>query len=306
VNSCDVSLLIPCHNAARFLPRLLPMVHAQTQPFAHILAYDDGSTDETVRVARELGLTIITGSPNRGVAHARNRLVAAATTEWVHFHDADDEIVPDFVARLAALADASHAVVSCDADWLGEYDRGLQVAWRYAPTALANDPAAHLLSNPMSCNCTLLRKSAWAQVNGCDERLAIWEDADVHFRIALSGVRWAHLPAVLTNALRRPASFSHDYARGWRCRLLALQGYASLPAAARLRSTIASEAEKTAIQLLAHDAPAAAREAVALARSLGHAVPTTRNPLLRLCRAFLPTMLTLRLQQSIRRAAARA
>lgn len=62
-----VSLLVPCYNAAPFLPRLMESVRAQTRPFTTILCYDDGSTDDTA-VARSLGLEIMTGQPNAGVA----------------------------------------------------------------------------------------------------------------------------------------------------------------------------------------------------------------------------------------------
>lgn len=106
-----ITLLIPCYNAARFLPRLRESVRALTQPFAAMLCYDDGSKDDTVTVARGLGLEIITGQPNRGVAHARNQLAASASTEWIHFHDADDLIAPGFVAQMSPWCDDRHDVL---------------------------------------------------------------------------------------------------------------------------------------------------------------------------------------------------
>jgi glycosyltransferase involved in cell wall biosynthesis len=298
-----LTLLVPCFNAARFLPRLAQHVRALTVPFADILCYDDGSTDDTVAVARSLGWRMLTPNANSGVAAARNRLAAAATTDWIHFHDADDRLDPRFVEKLAPFCDAAHDVVSCDADWIDDDARGaLQIAWRYDPAALAADPHRALLRTAMGLNNSIIRRAAWADVGGCDESLAIWEDADIHIRLARAGARWHHVPEVLTWSLRRPDSFSHDYARGWRCRLAALEKYAAEPAAALVAAELAAESERAAAELAALRANADARRAVALCRRLGGDPPTTAHPLFRLLKPLLPATTLLRWQQQRRQA----
>ncbi len=296
-----VTLLVPCYNAARFLPRLVGYVRAMTVPFKRVLCFDDGSTDDTVAAARSLGLDIITPNPNGGVSRARNRLAAAASTEWIHFHDADDRIHPDFLARLSPLANVSADVVSCDADWVTEDSGQLVVAWRYDAAALSADPAAHLLSHPLGLNNTLLRRSAWDRVGGCDESLAMWEDADIHFRLALSGARWRHLSEVLTWSLRNDSTFSHNYRLNWGFRLKALEGYAARSDADRLRPLIAAEAERAASSLLLHGDRSAAKRAINLCQRLGRAVPHTHHPILRALRSILPAEWLLVLQNRRRR-----
>jgi glycosyltransferase involved in cell wall biosynthesis len=292
----EITLLIPCYNAAAFLPRLLASVRALTQPFAAILCYDDGSRDDTVAVARGLGLEIITGNPNRGVAHARNRLAAAAHTEWIHFHDADDLLAPGYVAQLAPWCDDRHDIVSCDADWIDEHSRATLIPWRFDAAALARDPLPSLLAQAMGLNNSIIRRTAWEKIGGCDESLAMWEDADVHIRLARSGARFHHVPAVLTFSLRRGESFSHDYRRNWTCRLDALERYAADASAARVRTVLAAEAEKAAGELaLLGDKPAALR-AVALCRRLGGNPPTSAHPLLRALKPFVPAYPLLRWQ----------
>lgn len=298
----SIELLIPCYNAGRFLPRLMEGVRGQSVPFDRILCYDDGSTDDTVSVARALGLPILTPNPNRGVSHARNRLVDAARADWIHFHDADDRISPQYVERLAPLADGDTDVACCDADWIEDDPAAkLVVAWHYDSGALAGDSAAYLLTHPLSLNNTLMRRSKWMEIGGCDERLGMWEDADVTFRLALAGARFRHRPEVLTWSLRRAESFSHDYRQNWRWRLQALTGYAADPRTARLGPLLGQEAEKAAEALLALGDEAGARQALALCRQLGHTVPSTRHPLLRLTRGLLGPMAALRWQQRHRR-----
>jgi glycosyltransferase involved in cell wall biosynthesis len=291
-----ITLLIPCYNAARFLPRLLESVRAQTVPFADILCYDDGSRDETVAVARELGLNIITGQPNRGVAHARNALAAAAPTEWFHFHDADDMLAPRFVERLGPWCDNLHDVVSCDADWIDDQTRALVVPWRYDAAALARAPLAHLLQRAMGTNSTVIRASRWRAIGGCDESLAIWEDADVHIRLARAGARFHHVPEVLTYSLRRGESFSHDYRRNWLCRLQALEGYAANPDASAVREVLSAETERAAGELALLGERPSAERALTLCRRLGGNPPSSGHPIVRILKPFVPAYTLVRWQ----------
>jgi GT2 family glycosyltransferase len=235
------------------------------------------------------------------VAHARNQLVARAATEWIHFHDADDLIAPNFVAHLAPLCNDQHDVVSCDADWIGETDGALQIAWRYDDAALALDPVAQLLARPLSLNNSVIRRALWADVGGCDESFAMWEDAELHFRLALAGARWRHVPEVLTWALRNPTSFSHDYRKNCHNHLRFIEKHARDPRCARLRDMFARQAEGDAVALLGLNDSAGAAAAVRLARSLGLRPPSSRNPVWAILRPLLPDLTLLRLQAWLRR-----
>lgn len=291
-----ITLLVPCYNAAQFLPRLMESVRAQAQPFAAIICYDDGSTDLTVAVARELGVEIITGQPNRGAAHARNALAAAAPTDWIHFHDADDLLTREFLAQLAPWCDEQHDIVSCDADWLEEDSRRLLLAWRYDPAALQRDPHSYLVTHPMSLNNTVIRRSSWMQIGGCNEALKMWEDADVHVRLAREGARFRHVSKVLTHALRRSHSFSHDYRQSWRCRLDALEGYAADGRGKTIADALASEAERAATELAILGLRPETERALRLCRQFGRRPPTTAHFALRLLKPLLPAYVLLRWQ----------
>lgn len=291
-----ITLLVPCYNAGKYLPRLMESVRALTRPFDAILCYDDGSKDDTVAVARSLGLEIITGNPNGGVAQARNRLVAAATTEWVHFHDADDIILPHYLEKLAPACDERHDVVSCDADWVDEATRALIIPWRYDPGELARAPMRHLLSHAMGLNSSIIRRTYWESVGGCDEKLTMWEDADVHIRLARAGARFFHVPEVHTNSLRHGDSFSHDYRKSWTCRVTALERYANAPGAEDIAADLAREAERAASELAALDVRPAAERAIALCNRLGSYPPNTGSMALRLLKLFVPAYPLLRMQ----------
>ena len=54
-----ISVIIPAYNAAQTLPACLMALQKQTQPPDEIIVVDDGSTDETIRVAQEHGAQVL-------------------------------------------------------------------------------------------------------------------------------------------------------------------------------------------------------------------------------------------------------
>ena len=90
------SVIIPAYNSAATLERAVESVFAQTWPAHEIILIDDGSTDDTLHVARGLGDRVrVIHQPNAGVAVARNRGAEMATGNWLAFLDADDWYYPD-------------------------------------------------------------------------------------------------------------------------------------------------------------------------------------------------------------------
>jgi dolichol-phosphate hexosyltransferase len=102
-----LSILIPVHNEARTLARLLDAVEARPEA-TELVIVDDGSTDATAEIlaARDFG------KPTRVVRHERNRgkgaairtAIANATCEYALVQDADLEYDPtDYPLLLAPL-----------------------------------------------------------------------------------------------------------------------------------------------------------------------------------------------------------
>ena len=110
-----VSIIIPCFNAARWLGETLDSAFAQTWPNKEILLVDDGSTDDSLAIARRYeprGLRLLT-QPNRGAAAARNTGLAAARGEFIQFLDSDDLLAPEKIAQQIPLfADGSRTRLS--------------------------------------------------------------------------------------------------------------------------------------------------------------------------------------------------
>lgn len=86
----SVSVVIPAYNAERFLKDAVESVLRQTTSPLEILVVDDGSTDETGRLARALPGVRCIHQENAGVSVARNRGIKESRGRFVALPDADD------------------------------------------------------------------------------------------------------------------------------------------------------------------------------------------------------------------------
>ena len=114
-----VSILIPCHNAARWLRATLESALAQTWPRTEIIVVNDGSTDDSAAIAREFvsrGVRVI-DQPNSGPGAALNRALRESTGDFVKFLDADDLISPDSVAIQVATLRTSGSREIAVGEW---------------------------------------------------------------------------------------------------------------------------------------------------------------------------------------------
>jgi glycosyltransferase involved in cell wall biosynthesis len=96
----QVSILIPCHNADRWIAQAIDSALNQTYPHKEVIVVDDGSTDRSLEVIQSFGNRIRWESqPNQGGNVARNRLLALSTGDWLQYLDADDYLLPDKITQ---------------------------------------------------------------------------------------------------------------------------------------------------------------------------------------------------------------
>lgn len=110
-----VSVLVTCHNLARFLPAALKSVQAQPFTDWECLIVDDASTDETAQVVQEFVKADARFSYHRpernlGLSGARNFGAAKSRGRYVINLDADDALGPNALALLAGALDKDKAL----------------------------------------------------------------------------------------------------------------------------------------------------------------------------------------------------
>jgi len=103
-----VSILIPAYNAEEWIADTIRSALAQTWPNKEIIVVDDGSRDETLKIARHFeskSLTVIS-QENRGASAARNRALEYAQGDYIQWLDSDDLLAPDKISKQLQLTDS--------------------------------------------------------------------------------------------------------------------------------------------------------------------------------------------------------
>ena len=180
------SVVIPAHNAEKFLPSALESVRSQHRLPEAVIVVDDGSSDATARIAASYQCMVISHPIAKGPSAARNAGVAATSTELVAFLDADDEWRSDHAERLLVAFDSPDTVFcGSDAEIFGA-DSGLITA----PIA-AGEPIevidALLLENVIIQSTVIVRRNGFTAVGGYDESLSVSEDYDLWMRLSEYG-----------------------------------------------------------------------------------------------------------------------
>ena len=113
-----VTVVIPTYNRAALLPRAVTSALAQIEDGDEIIVVDDGSTDETARVAHGLGARVrYLPVAHGGAGAARNAGLDSARNPLVAFLDSDDEWLPGKLARQRAIMRRWPEVRLCFSDF---------------------------------------------------------------------------------------------------------------------------------------------------------------------------------------------
>jgi glycosyltransferase involved in cell wall biosynthesis len=186
-----IALLIPAWNAAAYLPRLLRSAQAQSIPFDQIWVYDDCSTDDTIEVARAFGAQVLRGDVNKGCSAGKNTLAAHVDCDWIHFHDADDELLPNFVALARRwIRSSSPDIILFNYLYRDNDTNELLMQRVFDHEALAADPIRYAIQEQINPFCGLYRREAYLRAGGYDlDPLILYnEDVAFHIKMALHGL----------------------------------------------------------------------------------------------------------------------
>lgn len=223
-----VSIIVPCHNAERFLTETLESAFGQSYPHTEIIVIDDGSIDRTAELIHACGERVrCEFGPNRGASAARNRGTALARGEFIQYLDADDLLVPDAIEQRVATLRATGADIAYS-DWerlveaeLGAFKVGERIARRIEDIHAIPIVAVmtHFWAPPAALT---YRRSIVDRIGGWKEWLPVIQDARFLQDAALVGGRFAYASGVgaryrvhrATSLSRRSkAAFSSDVFR---------------------------------------------------------------------------------------------
>ena len=184
-----LSVVMPAHNAERYIRLALQSLLDQTETQFEIVVIDDGSHDKTAQIVREFAdeswpKVRLIQQENAGVSAARNVGIKVAIAPLVGFLDADDIWGRTKVARHLDLMEtrpdidlgfSSFGFIDTNGDPL--IDQSILKEGRYSHNDL-------IPRNFIHTSTVIARREALLAVDGFDETLETYEDFDLWLRIA--------------------------------------------------------------------------------------------------------------------------
>lgn len=204
----QVSVVIPTYNRASFIGEALTGVLQQTFQDFEILVIDDGSTDNTALVVKQIADARIRymTQDHRGVSAALDLGWRAAQGEYIARLDSDDRWLPDLLQELVTRMDADPRLGAVYARAQGMDTQG-QLLTQLIGTAerFPGHTLKSLIYGDSVCpTAVLIRRAAIERAGGYDSTLIANEDWDLWIRIAAQQDGIGYFPRVLAHYRYHP------------------------------------------------------------------------------------------------------
>ena len=198
----DVSVIVPCFNAERYLSVCLESLKAQRSPEIEMIFIDDGSTDATGAIldafARKEPRAKVLHIHNSGVSAARNWGISQASGRYIAFVDADDALEENGLAILYQGAMRSGAQITSANHVLFDMARSQRIPVQIEPVVQQPSEIVkeiihmHRIYNNIWNK--LYDRELFADGLRLDESVRIGEDALLNLQLYLRAHKVVHLP----------------------------------------------------------------------------------------------------------------
>lgn len=163
-----VSVVMGVYNCASTLVESLDSVARQTYTDWELIVCDDGSSDDTLQVAREWArhdhrTRVLANERNLGLARTLDRCIAEARGELLARQDGDDISEPDRLAKLVSALDA-HPEMAVVSSWMSCFDEN--GVWGLVRTKMLPTADDFLSGSPICHAPCMMRKAAVNAVGG--------------------------------------------------------------------------------------------------------------------------------------------
>lgn len=183
-----VSVVVPVFNGERYLAESVRSALGQSWPKVEVLIVDDGSTDGSLQVARDLAsdprVRLLSGA-NGGPARARNLGIRESRGEFIAFLDADDLWLPHKLERQIPLFSGSPSPDVVYSQRLTVDAEGEEIEG-YRPPVLHGRVLDEMWVDNFICmSSAVVRRGLFDRVGLLDEALRMSEDFDFWLRAAI-------------------------------------------------------------------------------------------------------------------------
>ncbi len=186
-----ISVIIPTYNVSEYIEEGLLSVLGQSYAAFEIICVDDGSTDNTVEIIKNIQsrfpnkITLFQNESNRGATYSRNKGLAIAKGEYLDFFDADDIMLPDkFENQVKVIeAQAEHPDILVS-DFYRRTTDGAETLYTFKE----QDLWCAVMGTALGVtSANLYKRSMILTIKGWDEDLKSSQEYDLMFRILKEG-----------------------------------------------------------------------------------------------------------------------
>lgn len=206
-----IALCIPAYKAEKCLPLLLESAFNQTVQFDEIIVCVDACPGNTAAVAKNYPVKVVENGSNLGCSATKNRALKEVKSKWVHFHDADDILLPEFVevARAFVYQRRYLDVIIMGYEYRDYTTGELILTSNYDTEGLESDPLLYCIENKIP-NFGVYKTETLRSAMGfnCDKRVLYSEDVAFHYKLARLGFRFSACNRITSVNWRHPNSMS--------------------------------------------------------------------------------------------------
>lgn len=203
-----VSVCIPAYNREIYLKETLQSVFAQTYKNYEVVVVDDGSTDGTEKMIKQLGRNIrYHRQENAGDAAARNKLIELAVGKYISFLDSDDLLTPDAIERMTIVSQGEAEPVIVYGPYL-KIDQYGNIIGKSKRKLYSGFVTKYLFQDIFIHSCgSMFPKAVLKEAGGFDTSLPVCSDYDLWLRLSLK-YRFIALPQPTFKRRRHPGNLS--------------------------------------------------------------------------------------------------
>lgn len=186
-----IAVIIPVFNSSQLLSDTLLAVRSGTRVSDELIVIDDGSSDESARIAEKFGARVVRMPRNVGPAACRNYAALLSQSEILVFLDCDTCVHADTIERMERRLDADASLAAV----IGSYDDAPPHPGTWSQYRNLAHCYVHRSANRAALTfwsgCGAVRREWFLEVDGFDERYRkpSIEDIELGYRMSDRGAK---------------------------------------------------------------------------------------------------------------------
>lgn len=187
-----ISVIIPAYNSTKFIAQCLKALEQSTYKSYEVILVDDGSTDDTAKIAKEMGCRVFIMERQSGPAVARNHGSEQAKGDIVLFIDSDVLVKSNTLELVASTFSENPQIAAL----FGSYDDTPTDSGFLSQYRNLLHHYVHQNSNPDAttfwAGCGAVRRNIFLELNGYDYKKFAEpsiEDIELGYRLRENGYK---------------------------------------------------------------------------------------------------------------------